>query len=72
MTYHGVILLLTGYQADEEHILKQYRAIVDKSASLRYPNSGAVPLTIHSRRLEARYPTGSLWILNRVRGFQGY
>ncbi|KAI0807804.1 hypothetical protein C8Q74DRAFT_1443558 [Fomes fomentarius] len=47
MTYHGVILLLTGYQADEEHILKQYRAIVDK--------------------LEARYPTGSLWILNRAK-----
>lgn len=30
MTYHGVILLLSGYQADEEHILKQYKAIVDR------------------------------------------
>ena len=30
MTYHGVVLLLAGYQADEEHILRQYRAIVDK------------------------------------------
>ena len=30
MTYHGVVLLLSGYQADEQHILKQYRAIVDK------------------------------------------
>ncbi|KAI0748463.1 outer membrane protein Iml2/Tetratricopeptide repeat protein 39 [Daedaleopsis nitida] len=47
MTYHGVVLLLAGYQADEEHILKQYRAIVDK--------------------LELRYPTGSLWILNRAK-----
>ncbi|RDX56360.1 hypothetical protein OH76DRAFT_379943 [Lentinus brumalis] len=47
MTYHGVVLLLAGYQADEEHILRQYRAIVDK--------------------LEARYPTGSLWILNRAK-----
>ncbi|EJF66189.1 hypothetical protein DICSQDRAFT_78415 [Dichomitus squalens LYAD-421 SS1] len=47
MTYHGVVLLLAGYQADEQHILKQYRSIVDK--------------------LEARYPTGSLWILNRAK-----
>ncbi|PIL24330.1 hypothetical protein GSI_14083 [Ganoderma sinense ZZ0214-1] len=47
MTYHGVVLLLAGYQADEEHILRQYRSIVDK--------------------LEVRYPTGSLWILNRAK-----
>ncbi|KAH9945781.1 outer membrane protein Iml2/Tetratricopeptide repeat protein 39 [Epithele typhae] len=47
MTYHGVVLLLLGYQADEEHILRQYGAIVEK--------------------LEARYPTGSLWILNRAK-----
>lgn len=32
MTYHGVVLLLSGYQADEQHILRQYRAIVDKYA----------------------------------------
>ncbi|KAI0636592.1 outer membrane protein Iml2/Tetratricopeptide repeat protein 39 [Trametes polyzona] len=47
MTYHGVVLLLSGYQANEAHIIKQYRAIVDK--------------------LETRYPTGSLWILNRAK-----
>ncbi|KAI0253518.1 outer membrane protein Iml2/Tetratricopeptide repeat protein 39 [Lactifluus subvellereus] len=47
MTYYGVVLLISGYQADEKHILKQYRAIVDK--------------------LEAKYPTGSLWILNRAK-----
>lgn len=29
MTYHGVVLLMSGYQADEEKILKQYREIVD-------------------------------------------
>ena len=29
MTYYGVVLLLSGYQADEQHILKQYRAIID-------------------------------------------
>lgn len=30
MTYHGVVLLLSGYQADEAHILRQYEAIVTK------------------------------------------
>lgn len=30
MTYHGAVLLLSGYQADEARLLKQYRAIVDK------------------------------------------
>ncbi|RDB22979.1 Mitochondrial outer membrane protein IML2 [Hypsizygus marmoreus] len=47
MTYHGVVLLMSGYQADEQHILKQYRAIVDN--------------------IEARYPEGALWILNRAK-----
>ncbi|GJE87054.1 mitochondrial outer membrane protein [Phanerochaete sordida] len=47
MTYYGVVLLLTGYQADGQHILKQYRAMID--------------------HVEARYPTGSLWILNRAK-----
>lgn len=36
MSYYGVVLLLLGYQADETHILKQYKAIVDKVAG-RYP-----------------------------------
>jgi tetratricopeptide (TPR) repeat protein len=30
MTYYGVVLLMSGYQADEKYILKQYNAIVDK------------------------------------------
>ena len=30
MTYYGVVLLMSGYQADERYILKQYRLIVDK------------------------------------------
>ncbi|KAH9989095.1 hypothetical protein BJV74DRAFT_838881 [Russula compacta] len=47
MTYYGVVLLMSGYQADEKYILKQYKAIVDK--------------------LEARYPAGTLWILNRAK-----
>ncbi|KAF8489806.1 hypothetical protein F5888DRAFT_1929649 [Russula emetica] len=47
MTYYGVVLLMSGYQADEKSILKQYRSIVDK--------------------LENKYPTGTLWILNRAK-----
>jgi len=31
MTYHGVVLLLTGWQADEAHIVKQYDAVLTKS-----------------------------------------
>ena len=30
MTYYGVVLLMSGYQADEKYILQQYRSIVDK------------------------------------------
>lgn len=36
MSYYGVVLQLAGYQADETHILKQYRAIVERIAG-RYP-----------------------------------
>lgn len=37
MTYHGVVLLLSGYQADEAHIIKQYKAIVDKCVPIPLP-----------------------------------
>jgi tetratricopeptide (TPR) repeat protein len=37
MTYYGVVLLVSGYQADEEHMIKQYQAIVNK-VSERYPD----------------------------------
>ncbi|KAJ7869896.1 hypothetical protein B0H14DRAFT_2726703 [Mycena olivaceomarginata] len=47
MTFHGVVLLLAGYQADEARTVRTYRAIVDG--------------------IEARYPTGALWILNRAK-----
>ncbi|PPQ84113.1 hypothetical protein CVT24_002376 [Panaeolus cyanescens] len=36
MTYHGVVLLLSGYQSDEKRLLKEYKAIVDKIEK-RYP-----------------------------------
>ena len=37
MTYHGVVLLMAGYQADEAHIIKQYEAIVEKLVLLSLP-----------------------------------
>jgi hypothetical protein len=40
MSYYGVVLLLLGYQADEAHIIKQYKAIVNRCSSLFF-----VPLT---------------------------
>lgn len=30
MTYYGIVLLLSGYQADEAHIVKQDRSIVEQ------------------------------------------
>ncbi|TFK33083.1 outer membrane protein Iml2/Tetratricopeptide repeat protein 39 [Crucibulum laeve] len=36
MTYHGVVLLLSGYQANEQRILREYKAIVDK-VDKKYP-----------------------------------
>ncbi|KAF9651455.1 hypothetical protein BDM02DRAFT_3110516 [Thelephora ganbajun] len=36
MSYYGVVLLLAGFQADETHVLKQYRSIVEKVAG-RFP-----------------------------------
>ena len=66
MSYHGVVLLLSGYQADEAQTIKQYWAIVNKSI---------VPSFLfywlwfmYGFSTEARYPMGALWILNRVRG----
>lgn len=34
MTYHGIVLLVSGYQADEARILKQYDAMVRKYAEV--------------------------------------
>ncbi|KAG9098657.1 hypothetical protein FS749_003325 [Ceratobasidium sp. UAMH 11750] len=36
MTYNGVVLLLTGWQADEERVVRQYREIL-KSVECKYP-----------------------------------
>lgn len=30
MTYYGVVLLMSGYQADERHIISQYKGIVQR------------------------------------------
>ena len=47
MTYYGVVLLLSGWQADEEAIIRRYSGIVE--------------------RVQGRYPTGTLWVLNRAK-----
>ena len=67
MTYHGTVLLLSGWQADENHILRQYRAILDRYASpspLLFIPSLAKP---HLRSLESHYPSGTLWTLHRAK-----
>jgi hypothetical protein len=64
MTYHGAVLLLSGYQADEAHIIKQYRAIVDKCVAVLLSRQGDLIYSVIS--VQSRYPTGALWILNRV------
>ena len=71
MTYYGVVLLMSGYQADERYILKQYRSIVDKCVhvppDLLISVSAILAQGRQTCRLEKKYPTGTLWILNRVR-----
>ena len=71
MTYYGVVLLMSGYQADEKYILQQYRSIVDKCVHappcLLIPLSTILTQGNQTCRLENKYPTGTLWILNRVR-----
>ncbi|KAH8111665.1 outer membrane protein Iml2/Tetratricopeptide repeat protein 39 [Phellopilus nigrolimitatus] len=62
MTYHGIVLLLAGYQADEAHIVKQYKAIVE-SVSARYPD-GALWILNRAKILRMTYdPEGAIAIL---------
>jgi hypothetical protein len=67
MTYYGVVLLTSGYQADEKYIIRQYKAIVDKYVHALLCLCLRSFLKVNQpRRLEKKYPTGTLWILNRV------
>lgn len=61
MTYYGVILLLAGYQADEEHIIRQYKGIMNKCVISLVVNFFSTYF-----RVSARYPKGTLWVLNKV------
>ncbi|OCB87588.1 hypothetical protein A7U60_g5291 [Sanghuangporus baumii] len=62
MTYHGVVLLLSGYQADEAHIIKQYQAIVEDTIS-RYPD-GALWILNRAKILRMSYnPQGAIDVL---------
>lgn len=64
MTYHGVVLLLSGYQANENYIVKEYQAIVDRCVPpLTYRLS---PVSNVAYRIYDRFPNGALWILNKV------
>ncbi|KAF8321184.1 hypothetical protein DL93DRAFT_2051790 [Clavulina sp. PMI_390] len=47
MTYNGVVLLVSGWQADGARLMRQYDSMLNK--------------------VEARYPHGSLWLLNRAK-----
>ncbi|KAF8498327.1 outer membrane protein Iml2/Tetratricopeptide repeat protein 39 [Gautieria morchelliformis] len=59
MSYHGSVLLLSGYQADEAHILKQYKAIVDKLEG-KYPN-GSLWILNRAKILRMSYdPDGAI------------
>jgi hypothetical protein len=63
MTYRGAVLLFSGYQADEEKLLKEYREIVDRCVTyINYSNH----MVNMNHRVDKRYPEGALWILNRV------
>ncbi|GLB39315.1 putative protein of unknown function (DUF3808) [Lyophyllum shimeji] len=62
MTYYGVVLLLSGFQADEQHIIKQYKAIVDSIES-RYPE-GALWILNRAKILRMSYdPEGAIQVL---------
>ncbi|THH08276.1 hypothetical protein EW145_g2807 [Phellinidium pouzarii] len=62
MTYHGVVLLMSGYQADEAYIVKQYNAIVENISS-RYP-SGALWILNRAKILRMTYdPDGAIAVL---------
>ncbi|KAL1748947.1 hypothetical protein HDZ31DRAFT_59834 [Schizophyllum fasciatum] len=47
MTYHGVVLLLAGWQADEARLVREYQAIVDRTTQ-RYP-AGALWILNHAK-----------------------
>ncbi|KJA17945.1 hypothetical protein HYPSUDRAFT_218539 [Hypholoma sublateritium FD-334 SS-4] len=53
MTYHGGVLLLSGYQANEEKILIEYQIIVDQIAS-RYP-TGALWILNRAKIMRMSY-----------------
>ncbi|KAF8664000.1 hypothetical protein AX16_000851 [Volvariella volvacea WC 439] len=57
MTYHGVVLLLSGFQADEQHIFRQYKAIVDRIET-RYPD-GALWILNRAKIMRMSYDAES-------------
>ena len=68
MTYYGVVLLLSGYQANEQNILVEYRSIIERYASLSPSMRHSILIALF--RAYDKYPDGALWVLNRVCAFQ--
>ncbi|KAJ3516958.1 hypothetical protein NMY22_g14080 [Coprinellus aureogranulatus] len=100
MTYHGVVLLMSGWQADPGRIVREYEGCVARcvrvlssfillwtfcgsfdpcftSPSLGWaaasPDFASLFVELNADsvirlcRVEARYPEGALWILNRAK-----
>lgn len=64
MTYHGDVLLMSGYQADELRIVQQYRAVIDNVES-RYP-TGVLWILNRAKILRMTYdPEGAIEALKR-------
>jgi hypothetical protein len=57
MTYSGVVLLLTGWQADEDRVVKQYHEILESYVRfLRDPYALTYALTYASLASNASIP----------------
>ncbi|PPR07452.1 hypothetical protein CVT26_013483 [Gymnopilus dilepis] len=62
MTYYGVVLLLSGYQANEQNILVEYRAIIERAYD-KYPE-GALWVLNRAKIMRMSYdPEGSIKVL---------
>lgn len=58
MTYHGVVLLMSGWQADVERIVREYESIVARYVSfLRPDTSRALTYSVLCIVLESRHGT---------------
>ncbi|KAG6334988.1 hypothetical protein ID866_4102 [Astraeus odoratus] len=64
MTYYGVVLLAAGYQADEEHIVRQYKNIVER-VSEQYPQASLWMLNKAKIQRMTGDPSGAIVTLRK-------